>query len=65
VIPLFCHSGLDPESSVFGMVPGFRRDGVWTPAFAGVTALATFYESIKFFGIYFSDSKPPGRLFFY
>jgi PAS domain S-box-containing protein len=29
------------------MVPGFRRDGVWTPAFAGVTALVTFYDFIK------------------
>ena len=26
------------------MAPGFRRDDVWTPAFAGVT---TFYERIK------------------
>jgi hypothetical protein len=25
------------------MVPGFRRDAVWTPVFTGVT---TFYESI-------------------
>ena len=26
---------------VFKMVPGFRRDDVWTPAFAGVTVWAT------------------------
>jgi hypothetical protein len=24
------------------MVPGFRRDGVWTPAFAGVTKFERF-----------------------
>jgi hypothetical protein len=29
------------------MVPDFRRDGVWTPAFAGVTFKETFYEIIK------------------
>src|SRR3990170_6605213 len=37
------------------LVPCFRRacpvldtgDGVWTPAFAGVTAFPTFYEIIK------------------
>jgi len=29
------------------MVPDFRRDGVWTPAFAGVTLEETFYEIIK------------------
>jgi len=30
------------------MVPDFRRDDVWTPAFAGVTLQETFYESIIF-----------------
>jgi len=29
------------------MVPDFRRDDVWTPAFAGVTLQETFYESIR------------------
>jgi len=29
------------------MVPDFRRDGVWTPAFAGVTLQETFYEIIN------------------
>jgi hypothetical protein len=38
VILLFCHSGLDPESSVFNYF--------WTPAFAGVTAWDTFCKSI-------------------
>ena len=28
-----------PESSISFLVPGFRRDDVWTPAFAGVTFL--------------------------
>jgi hypothetical protein len=28
------------------MVPCFRRDDVWTPAFAGVTLQETFYEII-------------------
>jgi hypothetical protein len=32
---------------VLGMVPNFRRDDVWTPAFAGVTLQETFYEIIK------------------
>jgi hypothetical protein len=30
------------------MVPDFRRDDVWTPAFAGVTLQETFYETINF-----------------
>jgi hypothetical protein len=30
------------------MVPDFRRDNVWTPAFAGVTLQETFYEIITF-----------------
>jgi hypothetical protein len=30
------------------MVPDFRRDYVWTPAFAGVTLQETFYEIIKY-----------------
>jgi hypothetical protein len=30
------------------MVPDFRRDDVWTPAFAGVTPQETFYENINF-----------------
>jgi hypothetical protein len=29
------------------MVPRFRGDNVWTPAFAGVTLQETFYEIIK------------------
>jgi hypothetical protein len=29
------------------MVPRFRGDNVWTPAFAGVTIQETFYEAIK------------------
>jgi hypothetical protein len=29
------------------MVPDFRRDDVWTPAFAGVTLQETFYVNIK------------------
>jgi hypothetical protein len=29
------------------MVPDFRRDDVWTPAFAGVTIQETFYEIIR------------------
>jgi len=48
--------GQAPESRVPGenrdpvyeMVPDFRRDDVWTPAFAGVTLQETFYESSKF-----------------
>jgi len=28
------------------MVPDFRRNDVWTPAFAGVTLQETFYETI-------------------
>jgi hypothetical protein len=43
----FCHSGLDPESRLKGLVPiacpgfrsGVRRDGAWTPAFAGETEI--------------------------
>jgi len=30
------------------MVPGFRRDDVWTPAFAGVTVCETFCEVVLF-----------------
>jgi hypothetical protein len=30
------------------MVPNFRWDDVWTPAFAGVTTQETFYEIIIF-----------------
>ena len=33
---------------VFEMVPDFRRDDVWTPAFAGVTLQKTFCEFIIF-----------------
>jgi len=29
------------------MVPDFRRDDVWTPAFAWVTLEETFYQIIK------------------
>jgi len=28
------------------LVPGFRRDDVWNPAFPGVTVLLTFYELV-------------------
>jgi hypothetical protein len=35
----FCHSGPDPESSNISMF--------WIPAFAGMTALVTFYEHVK------------------
>jgi hypothetical protein len=31
---------------VLEMVPDFRRDDVWTPAFAGVTLQETFFEII-------------------
>jgi hypothetical protein len=33
-----CHAGPDPASSLL-LVPGFRRDDVWIPAFAGMTTL--------------------------
>jgi len=36
------------------MVPDFRRDDVWTPAFAGVTPQGTFYEAIKICTLQFS-----------
>jgi hypothetical protein len=29
------------------MVPRFRGDNVWTPAFAGVTTQETFYVIVK------------------
>jgi len=29
------------------MLPPFRGDNVWTPAFAGVTLQETFYEIIR------------------
>jgi hypothetical protein len=32
---------------VFDMVPDFRRDDVWTPAFAGVTIQEAFCLTIK------------------
>jgi hypothetical protein len=32
-----CHAGLDPASNLV-LVPGFHRDDVWIPAFAGMTA---------------------------
>ena len=35
---------------VFEMIPDFRRDDVWTPAFAGETTQKTFYEIIKIDG---------------
>ena len=38
------------QDPIFEMVPGFRRDDVWTPVFTGVTA---FYETINF-GIWHS-----------
>jgi hypothetical protein len=49
--PDFHRDKLQPESRVSGenrdpvskMVPDFRRDDAWTPAFAGET---TFYETI-------------------
>jgi hypothetical protein len=44
-----------PESRVPGenrdpvleMVPDFRRDDVWTPAFAGVTLQETYYQTFN------------------
>jgi len=47
------------------MVPGFCRDDVWIPAFAGVTTQKTFYEVInlisqlgmKVFGNFVSHGK--------
>jgi len=33
------------------LVPCFRRDGVWTLAFAGVTIQETFYEIINIYQI--------------
>ena len=35
------------ESSHLFMVPGFRRDDVWTPVFTGVTEAVTFYEFVN------------------
>jgi hypothetical protein len=40
------HSG-ENRDPVLGMVPDFRRDDVWTPAFAGVTLEETFCEIIS------------------
>jgi len=40
VIFLLCHSGLDPESSVF--------NSFWIPAFAGMTVWGNFYECGKY-----------------
>ena len=34
------------ESRKKELVPGFRRDDVWTTAFPGVTVLLTFYELV-------------------
>ena len=39
---------LKRESRFSLMVPRFRGDKVWTPAFAGVTILATFCETNRF-----------------
>jgi len=36
---LFCHSGLDPESSTFNML--------WIPAFAGMTVSVLFTGSSR------------------
>jgi hypothetical protein len=38
------------------MVPDFRRDDVWTPAFAGVTLQETFSEMIMIDGFVKSPS---------
>jgi hypothetical protein len=38
---------------VFELVPDFRQDDVWTPAFAGVTLLGTFCQSINIKGCNF------------
>jgi hypothetical protein len=35
------------RNPVFEMVPDFRRNDVWTPAFAGVTLQDNSYEIIK------------------
>jgi len=37
------------------MVPRFRGDNVWTPAFAGVTIQETFYEFINFDSVLLSS----------
>jgi hypothetical protein len=37
------------------MVPRFRGDNVWTPAFAGVTNHETFYEFINFDSVLLSS----------
>jgi hypothetical protein len=44
------------------MVPGFRRDDVWTPAFAGVTALVTFYDFVKDLWLVFKQVPDPLNL---
>jgi hypothetical protein len=42
----YFHSG-ENRDPVLEMVPDFRRDDVWTPAFAGVTLQKTFCEITK------------------
>jgi len=43
------------------LVSCFRRDGVWTPAFAGVTIKETFYEAIKSEGHEFKSIDAAGK----
>ena len=60
--------GQGPESRIpginrgpaFEMVPDFRRDGVWTPAFAGVTLQKTFYETVNLLVPLFSGAMGEG-----
>jgi hypothetical protein len=40
-----CPSDESRNPVIKELVPGFRRDDVWTPVFTGVT---TFYKSIKY-----------------
>jgi hypothetical protein len=42
------------------MGPDFRRDDVWTPAFAGVTLQDTFYEIINLENVVKSFSRNRG-----
>ena len=38
------------RDSVFEMVSGFRRDGVWIPVFTGMTDIReTFFKGLKYY----------------
>jgi hypothetical protein len=41
-MPSFVIPGLTRNPVFFCMVPGFRRDGVWIPALAGMTVRGLF-----------------------